>query len=383
MFHIPISIEAWTKDYVRRGVVARPESVSGMIAHNGPGAFEFTVPSDHPRVPDLSADGARAVILYRPEPGADPETLISGQLTDVSGKGASLAAIRTYRLKDDWTVLNEILGLPNPTGTMTQQGADTAYFTRTGPAEDVVTQIVAPNATRQGVNLTVPASLGRGASCEVSVRMHPLSDRLFPTIDQAGIGVRIVQRGSDRVLEVYEPTTRSRVLTETSGVVTDGDWTLTMPTVTRVIVGAGGEGTARVFREYVDAALETRFGVSRAVFVDARDVDPADPNLTTILQARADEALAEGAPKTSVSATLTETRAFRYGRSYRLGDRISLRLAGSPVLSDLVREVSFSYTADGGLEIVPKVGAWSESATDDLYRKVATLARAARDAQRR
>jgi hypothetical protein len=394
--HIPLRIEVWTKSYVRKGVVGRPTSVAGSIIHNAPGTMDFTVDADHPRIVDLTADGARAVLTYRYVPGDTPTTLMSGTIGEVTGTGPASSSTRTFRIRDDWNILNDILGLPNPTGTMAQQGADTAYYTATGPAETVLKTIVAANAGRQGVTVTIPTTLGRGSSCTVTLRMHPLADRLFPTIDQAGIGVRVDQQGTSRVLDVYVPTVRSRVLTEQSGAIVNGDFQLSPPTVTRVLAGAGGEGTARVFREYVSngtggtilnpaaglAGIETSLGWSRATFVDARDVDVTDPNLATILQARALEALTEGGAKQSLRVTLAETDQFRFGKTYLLGDRVSVQLAGSPVMTDLIREVQFDYGADSGLSITPIVGDWSSS-SDLIYRQVAQIARAVRDSQRR
>ena len=393
----PLSVEVWTKDYVRKGVIGRLESASGMIQRNGPGSFEFTIPSDHRRVANLTEDGARAVVRYRHRPGDPLVELISGPVDEISGSGPVSSATRTFKVRDDWSILNEILGLPNPSGTMAQQGDDSAYFTRKGPAETVVKQIVEPNARHQGVKLTVPASAGRGRSCEVSVRMHPLADRLFPTVDQAGVLVRVIQRGPERVLEVTEPVTRPRVLTEGSGVIVDGSFQLTPAGVTRVIVGAGGEGQARVFREYVSdgvgvvirnppaglQGVEKFLGYSRAAFVDARDVEATDAALEDTLQARALETLTEGAPKTSLQVTLAETRTFRFGQTYELGDQVSIRLAGSPVLTDYVRTIQFALSTGAGLTITPTVGDWAESQAEALYRSVQALAKAARDNARR
>lgn len=395
--HIPLRLEVWTKSYVRKGVIGRPTKVTGSIMHNAPGTIDFTVDADHPRIADLTAAGARAVLTYRYTAGDTPTTLMSGTIGEVSGSGPAKSATRTFRIRDDWNILNDILGLANPTGTMAQQGADTAFFTATGAAETVLKNVVAPNAAHQGVTVTIPATSGRGSSCTVTLRMHPLADRLFPAIDQAGIGVRVVQQGTSRVLDVYVPTVRARVLTEQSGAIVDGDFQLTPPTVTRVIVGAGDQGTARVFQEYASngaggtilnpsaglAGVESSLGWSRSAFVDAQDVAITDPAMSTLLQQKALVALTDGAAKVSLRVVLAETPGFRFGKTYQLGDRVSVQLAGSPVLTDLIREIQFDYTADSGLVITPIVGDWSDSTSDVLYRQVAQIARAVRDAQRR
>lgn len=374
-----LSISSWTKDYVYRGPVADPSEIHGAIRWNAPGSFTFTVDADHPRIADLVAEGSRATIDYREAPGDAPYPLFSGPLTEITGKGAADVATRTFHIADDWQILNEIVGLPNPTGTMAQQGDDGAYFTSTGPAEDVLKAIVAPNATRQGVTLTVPASSALGSSITVSIRMHPLPDRLFPAVTNAGIGVRVIQIDGVRTLDVYTPTARPRVITEESGGLVDGEFSITDPTVTRVIVGAGGEGEARIFREFVDTAAEALYGVSRASFVDARDVSATDPDLEALLQARGEEALAEGAAKVNLTAVLAETGVFRFLRGYSLGDQISVRFRGSGVMTDHVREVAFDVTDQDGLVVTPLVGDWQDSSDDELYAEMAKHARGLRD----
>ena len=381
--HVPLVIEVWSKDFARRALITRPLSVDGSVIHNGAGTFQFTVDADHPRIGELTEPGARAVIIYRYSPKSTPIPIYSGRLATRAGAGSRLASTRTFTVVDDWTILSQILGFPNPTGTIAQQGDDSAYYTRTGDAETVLKDIVAVNAARQSVTLDVPTPTGLGQQCSVSVRMHPLPDRLFPTIDQAGLAVRILQQGATRRLLVKTPTLRLRPLTEDSGAVVDNDFTINDPTVTRVVVGAGGEGTARVFREYVDDEREESFGFSAAVFVDARDVAVDDPNLEATLQARAAEALAAGDAKTSLRVVLAETPTFRFGKTFNLSDQISVQPSGGPVLTDIVREVHFSYTETAGLEITPIVGDWSDSTNQELYDAVTVLSRSVRDNQRR
>ena len=382
--HAPLTIEVWDKDYVRRGIVTRPTSVTGSIMHNSPGTFSFQVDADHPRIDDLVASGSRAVIIYRYSPTSSPITIYSGPIRERDGSGPAVSSVRTFTVADDWAeVFNGILGWPNPTGTITQQGDDTAYYTRTGDAETVLKDITAVNATRQAVTLSVPSPTGMGAQVTVSVRMHPLADRLFPAVGDAGLAVRVLQQDSVRRLLAKTPSIFDRVLTEESGAVVDGSFALTAPTVTRVVVGAGGEGTARIFREYIDDDLEADFGFSACVFVDARDIDPAATDLEAQMQGRAADTFASGDIKTSLRVVLAETPQFRFGRTFNLSDQVSVQLSGGPVFTDIVREVQFSYTSDAGLVITPLVGNWTDSPSEALYAAVSTLARSVRDSARR
>src|SRR5690606_27362745 len=150
---------------------------------------------------------------------------------------------------------------------------ETSYYRLSGPAETVVKTAVSANADRLGLELTVPATQGRGSNIEVSLRMHPLADRLYPAVDQAGVGVRVVEKNTPtRTLEVSEPVTGGTVLPEASEVVVQGAYQIQPPPVTRVVAGCGGAADARDFFVFVDSAAESQWGVGRESFVDARDL---------------------------------------------------------------------------------------------------------------
>jgi hypothetical protein len=379
---LPIELMVYNKAYQRRGPVGAVLSLSGELQFNAVGLLQFTVPATHRRVPDLVTAGARIVAVYKPA-GAPPVTLMSGRVSAVGGGGPRNAQWRRFEVIDDWTVLHEVQCWPNPTGTIAQQGADSAYFTRSGPAETVLKQLLAPNVTRQGVALTIPTTQGRGSSITGKVRFHTVVERLFPAFEQAGLGVRVVQNGATRTLDVYTPATYPQVLTQGSGVVVSGEYELTPPTVTRVLVAAGGEGTARLFRQKVDTAAEALYGIQLPVFRDARDVAADDPDLEAVLTERMDETLAEGAAQASLKCELSETDRFRYGVTFGLGDRVSVELNGAPVITDIVRSVAIDWTPADGLRIVPRVGEWNDVADDALVSQVGSLTRAVKDLQTR
>lgn len=379
----PIQITVWTKNMMRRGTVEAPNRVEVTVRDGAAGDALFEVDADHDRIADLTAPGARVVIDYYPDDDTDPVTL-SGNIDELTGAGPADSAVRAFSVTDDWeAVFVDLQAWPNPTGTIAQQGDDTAYFTRTGPAETVLKQVVQPNAQRQGLGLVVPATQGRGATVTASLRFHPLTDKLLPAIARAGLGVRVVQRDAQLVLECWTPTIHTRVLDEESEVIVDGQYQRTSPTVTRVVVGAGGEGTARVFRHYIDTALEAEWGPRnrRERFIDARDIPATDPQLETLCAARAEEALAEGAPRAGITAKLAETEAWRFGKTFALGDTVPLQMSGGPVLTDRVREVQILWD-DQGLVVTPFVGDWQDSALDVVVDAVTAAAKGLRNLQR-
>lgn len=380
---LPFDVTVFDKSYVRKGPLGAPKSLSGEVVKNEAGSLEFTVAADHPRVPDLTAPGARVVVNYRPTPSSEM-FLISGRVQEAAGGGPASAPWRRFTVVDDFTLLtDEVQCWPNPTGTISQQGDDEAYFTRTGPAETVLKQILAPNVARDGIVLTIPATAGLGSTITGSMRFHTPYERLWPAVDQAGVLVRVRQSGATRVLDVTVPTAYPRVLTQQSGVVVSGEFSVEAPTVTRVTVLAGGEGTARVVRRKIDTAREAAYGVRLNATRDARDVDAADPNLEALLTERMDEVLAEGAPKASLKCELVETDSFKFGVTFQLGDRVSVRLADAPVVTDSVRSVAFEWTPDDGVRVTPRVGEWADVSDAPLVKHVTALTRAVSNLEKR
>lgn len=377
----PINLWLFDKNYARKGLIPAPESVEFLSVWNGNGMIAFTVLANNPRIGHLTAAGARVVLTLKRPGMTIPQVVVSGPVTEREGQGLGNPAFRVFTVADDWGVFDEIVGWPVPAAAITAQ-TTSEYHTVTGPAANVVRSLVLANAPRQGVAVTVGAATGLGPTITVKTRMHPLSDRLFPAVSDLNVGVRVFQDPdeSERRLVTWVPTTHTRVLTEESGVIAPGAELRThAPAKTRVVVGAGGEGTARAYREFIDTAAETKWGVSRAGFVDARDIDPADPNFTTLVQQRADEFLAENAETASLKIQLTETDNFQYGVTFQLGDILPIRLAGEDTVTDRVREVQGSWQKGTGLEIEPKIGSWDESPDDKLYRLVARALRVGRN----
>lgn len=380
---LPFDITVYDKDYNRKGPLGAPMNLTGEAVFNAAGSLEFTVPADHPRILDLIEPGARVVVKYKPTSDHEPIDLISGRVSSEAGTG-TLAPTKTFTVTDDWTVLSdEVQCWPNPTGTINQQGDEDAYFTRRGPAETVLKQILAPNVTRQGTELTIPATAGLGSTITGQMRFHTVAERLFPAVEDAGLGVRVIQQDDTRVLDVFEPATFPRVLTQESGVVAAGEYSVTAPTVTRVLIAAGGEGTARVVREKILSDLEDEHGVVLPAFRDARDVNNDEGNLEAELVERMDETLEEGAPKASLKCELAETGWFRFGVSFNVGDRVSVQLAGAPVITDVVRAVAFEWSPGDGVKVTPRVGEWSDVADAALIGRVASLSRAVSNLEKR
>ncbi|MFF0942685.1 hypothetical protein ACFYE2_00445 [Kocuria sp. CPCC 205300] len=371
----PFKIAVYDKHLTRRGWIGDPIAVSFTPAHNRPGQVEISIPTDHIRLPDVMAKGARIVTTY------DGAETISGPVRGLSGKGPAQQGTVTVIVEDDLRLLWRVLGWAAPTRPVTQQGDDeTAYWRATGVAETVLKNVVRANAvTRLGLPVRIATDLGRGVVIPggVSLRFHPIADRVLTQVEQAGLGVSVVQDGSARqgtglVLDVYEPKVYPRALTEAGGTLVDWSWNQSPPEATRVVAGGAGEGTARAFQTAVDAAREAEFGDLIEVFRDARDAET-----TAILTARAQETLTDGAPTSGLSVTLAETGVFRYGGAHgvRVGDTVTARIGAGTEITDVLRSATISWTADNGLTVVPTVGEITDDPDQEVADAIQALAR--------
>lgn len=378
-----LMFDCWSKEYEWLGPVA-PLQASVMARYGAPGEASFSLDADDDRVDDLASDGARVVVTFLTDE-SDPDSgvpLYSGPVTGADGAGLRDASTRTFHVTDDWDeIFNGLICLPNPTGGDAEQGDDGAYYVSTGPAETVLLDVVSKSL--YGTQLTLPASQDRGDTVTVKLRNHTLADRLWPAIEQAGIGCRVLQHDAERRLDIVIPADFPLTVTEDSGQITDGSWQTDTEMVTRVMVAAGGEGEARLMHRYIDSALEERLGRIRWAYVDARDIAVDAPDAAAQMQARADQAFLDGAARAGLSVLLEDGGILQFEDTWRLGDRVPVQMAGAPVITDHFRAVKVDLSPDEGLTVGPVVGDWSEpSVNDDLYAAVADMQVGLADVQR-
>jgi hypothetical protein len=342
------------------GWVGRPIDLKPVIRHNMKSTATFTIDSDHLRAADLMSPGARVMIYRHGEfQMSGPVRLAGGQFT--------AAATMNFTVEDDFRILNNWHAWPKPGAPLT--GQDVEYRSITGPAETVVKTVMAENAARLGFPLTVAPSLGRGASGTYTFRFHPAYDRMFPAVDQAGIGVTVRQDGRGLLLDCYEPRDYAHQLSAENGTVTGGTYSLAAPTVTRLVVGGKGEGVAREFRSFVDTARETAWNDIIEVLQDARDSSSGD-----VYADRAAEVLAEGAPMAGLSLELTETKHFRYGGDgLRVGDRVPAVIRGQ-LFTDVLREARLSWDNAGDVA-TPVLGERTDDPDTTLAKRIRALQR--------
>lgn len=375
----PFVLDIYSSAFGYLDTVAAPIWATASLRWAGVDTASFALAQDSHLNELLAVSGRRMVVRYRPDLGMpDSIDLLSGIVSTRQGETVGRGMSRTYYVSGDFSLLGQTLGWPNPTGDETQQGDDDAYYEATGPAETVALSLLNLNKVRQKTPITIAASLGRGTPISVRTRMHKLSDKLFPLVAQSGVALRLIQSGTSVLASGYVGALNTEPLTEASGVVVRGSYTLQPPTATRAMVGGPGQGTERKWRLVVDTAAETLWGQSWEVQVDARDVDEADLDWAAKLDARGWEALRAGAATATVNVELSETEDFKFP-TYNIGDQYPVQFADGTIITDRITRIDISATPSDGVEITPFLGNIEDSTEAQIMKAVSNIARSVRD----
>ena len=359
----PFTIAVYDKSFAFKAFIGDPISLVATPRFNQTGTATIVVETEHHAVPFLLADGARVVLSLR------GQFLMSGKVNLRQAEGPTIQSTLTFYVKDDFRLLHQIIGYPVPGAALTAQTSE--YGVYIGNAETIVKNIVMANMiTRLGMAVTCATNSNRGTTVPdgVSLRFHPLYERLFPAIEKAGIGVTFKQVGTGIVCDVFVPPVFPRTLTEASGVVDSWSWASEDPIATHVVAGGTGDGVARVFTDVRDTALEVAHNDIFELFRDARDADTL-----AILASRAQESLDESAPKSGFAVSLSETEHYQYGTDgLVVGAQVTIDL-GFVTRTDVLREVTLSYTRDEGYVATPVIGDIQDSPDRTIAKFLARL----------
>lgn len=370
----PFTITMYDKAFQRIDWLDEVMEVTVTPRHNAIGTASVMVASDHRSITDLTTPGTRLVFSL------NDEQILSGPIRNWDGTGPEAVGTYSFTVEDDLRVLWNMNGYPSPAQpTETQNAKEDA---RTGPAETVAKAYVTANKGRWAsiLPITVAASLGRGSSITTAIRMLPLTDKLLPAVDKAGIGMSMKQSGSGLRFDCYVPTVYPLILTEDSGTVVDYTISNTPITATRAIIGGPNEGTSREFKLVIDAVREALYGDIIEILVDA-----GSEETTAKMLAKGTEALADAGPKYGANVTLSETSVFHYGGTdgLHVGDMVSVELAeGVPPITEVLREAALTFNRESGFSAAMKIGD-SEEDQDQTPDLIQQIARAVRDSQSR
>lgn len=306
------------QDFNRVAEIEDYQSLEMFPRFNSPGTWILDLPTDCEAASEIIKPKAGIIVVR------DGKTILSGPVTSRKRKWNANEDKITVSGYDDLIYLMRSLAYPT-NGAFT----DDAYDIRTGSAETIMKQYIEANigvnarSERKVPGLVVEANKGLGATVTGRARFHNLIE-LFTSVALAGgdIGFRIVQVGNNLEFQVYQPLDKTKEVffSPLLGNLLDFEYTSNDPEANYVIVGGGGEGTARILLERGDSGSISKYGRIES-FIDRRDTtDNAE-----LLQAMAEE-LANKAEKTSLSISPIDTESLAFGRDYNLGDKVSIVL---------------------------------------------------------
>lgn len=334
----------------------------------------LTVAPKHIRAGLLAEPGARLRVEYK------GEFFTSGPIRQRKG---GMTADLVFDLQSDFRVLHNFLGYVNPAervsnGSLVRQGEDTAYYTiGRKPAETVLKDAVLRNIVeRRAYGLTVAPDKGRGAVMEASFRMHPLHDRLFPAVSDAGLSVTVEQTfAGELVLDCHIPKAYPNELTSASRVIQNWEFDGVAPEATSGALGAQGEGEEREFLAFRDSAREALWGDVIEVFKDARDTSDGETHAQRIASA-----LLETSATTSLTVELAESGNFTIlgPKGLHPGQSATATVGAGITVTDIVSEVNVKFNASDGLKLSATIGRKADPDTV-LMQAITALAKGYND----
>jgi hypothetical protein len=322
-------------DYEHLTLVARYNDVS---------TYELVLPFADDAAQALVNAARPRLVIY-----ADGDVYRSGPVTRIQRDRAPDGDMLTINGVDDLVWLTRRVAHPEP-GTAAPPYNHVAYDVRTGPASQVIAQLVNVNAgpaaiaTRQVPGLTVPTPAAMGATITISARYQGLLALLQPILLQQRLGLRI----RDLVCEVFQPT-GTAVFSVAVGTLASWTSTLEAPDLTYTYVAGGGEGTARVIREVADAQAVIDWGRIES-FVDRRDT-----TATAELDQAGAEALAEGIHPIALQLEALNTDGQRFLRDWNVGDLATFAV-GDLTVSDVIVEATIQLDANKPPTVTPVIG---------------------------
>ncbi|MYX26057.1 hypothetical protein GTY75_05135 [Streptomyces sp. SID8381] len=292
------------------------------------------------------------------------------------------------------------LAFPDPTKTATQQWqADDSGRKVSGPAGHLIwselNQAIGPGALadRRIGNVIIGNDVAFGKSISDNLQWDVIGTKLESWIDTTTAGYRFLYDPNGQCINLHVFTPRDlskdiRFSTEL-GNLREFTWSLTAPTVTRVIVACQGAGKNRYLYQQIDTDTEAEWGIQVEQFLDRRDLpikaDPTtgqpikadlsvtDEQFATAKQAVLDaatEALTTGAKNGNFQIYPLDTPHIQFGRDYFVGDIVTVSVDGTEY-TDIVREVTITVDDGGNTQTVaPSIGEQGSGNPLNLYKTV-------------
>lgn len=356
----------------------RPGPVKVTRRFRAPDSGTVTVPA-RPEIAEQMVPGNRLVVMR-------DEGYFSGGPIEVPGdyswsiQGED-SEPGTYEIgfADDSAKPAGYITFPTPANDAEHQTITDQYVATNVNAETLMRTLVNLNCgpgaipARRIPGLALGPVAGVGVNVTYSTRYEMLGDALRSIAIRGGeLGYRTYQSGTQILFEVYAPRDLSDSVrfSRSARNLLAVRYTPAAPTATVAIVGGQGDGAARTIKEAVntDAHAAGWWRIER--FVDQRNTNDA----TELLQA-GNEALAEGSPSGVLKTVTVDNEEQAYGRSYDLGDIVTVEVRSGLDVPDVVRQIEYEYEPEKGERITAMVGT-QEATTDpewlQLGRKLAS-----------
>lgn len=292
----------------------------------------------------------------------DGVAMMSGPIVNVSEKYTNGKLSYLIQGKDDLEYLNRRLCYPAVTPFTAS-----AYDSKTDVGSTVIIYYVNRNliagtfGAERNVGITLASDPVVGSSVNAQARFQNLLYFSQLNALRAGdIKFRCIQ-GSTQSAPVFTVSARTDQSSRVSFSIVSrnlADYQLDQiaPDGNYVICGGGGLTTSRTFSYDGDGTSIADNGRIES-FLDRRD----STDTTQLAQAVAGELTAK-AEKTSFSMDIINTGTLKYGVDYSLGDTVEVVSNAGVTITDVVREVRFTYKPNQPESIQPVVG--SPSAAD-------------------
>lgn len=329
------------------------------LRHNDVGAW--TVSCGAGSVLDGVGHGGGVVVVRG---GA---TVFSGSLRVPSYRRSRGVETLTYSGDDDLALLAEELAYPEAPALTT---ATDAYDVRTGNLSTVllgyVGDNIGPSAASGRQSVLVGTDYLLGAAVTGRARLDSLLElcqQLLLAEGSDDVGVRVMDRGGAfPTFEVYPCADRSTSvqLTDDQGL-DEVSWEPARPGATTVVVGGGGEGTARTFVTVEDASAVGALGRRVRRFRDARDTTDVG-----VMGQRGQALLTEQAAPQAIAAVVRDGDPWSFAVHWGVGDTVSVEVQPGALTTAVVREVTVTIDS-AGVQVSPVLGSWGASALPDFF----------------
>jgi len=321
------------------------ESATLIARHNEVSGYEVKLPTDS-IAGRMLLGLARPRILFLTEAGV----FRSGPVIRLQRTVDDGGDVLTVNGTDDLVWLRRRLAHPCP-GVAAPPYTQQTNHVISGAASQVIADYVSWNAgpkaipARRVANLAVPVPAAFGPNITLSARYQNLLEFLQPAAKQAKIG--FAMRGLS--FEVFQPVGVA-VFSVELGTLAAFESAADVPETDYVYVAGGGEGTARVIREYQDIASVQAWGRIES-FVDRRDT-----TTTGELDQSGAEALAEGIHAPSIKLDVLDTPAQRFLVDWTVGDTATAVLYGGQAITDIIVEAKIELTPNAPPIVQPVLG---------------------------